>query len=309
MKTFKLCAVAALGLMAFGVGNMQAQVGRLPFQFGDVQSLNISLKGVMQATNYNNGTKDIAKIKTGKLDNKGLLGLIGQAYRGDANAFVKAGKTNYMLQIYLASTNGDFESDYWPVQVVQVVGTNKTVVLDTARANAFVPAGQSNAYANFYLEVDNGPLSGQAGEQSGSVTMTGAAYFGFYYYYYINPTEGVTVYNGPFNIYGHGTLKQKFSGNAKGDKYSFTIDNISGQNIPEEDNLEPIVETVLTGGSRRGNGKDNGQIEAPSAGSGFGAGFDELWIRSAGQGGSVGVIDTTLFPITFDTNAVPITSL
>ena len=266
MKTFKLCAMAALGLMAFGVGKMQAQISRLPFQFNDVQSLNISMTVVKQATNYasvtSKGTNNIAKTKTAKLDNKGLLRLLGQAFYNNTNYFATVGKTNYLVQIYLNSTNFyydyqgytnyAYESDYWPIQVVQVFGTNKTVVLDTLTADAFLPGGQANAYASFSIEVDNGPLSGQSGSSSGSGSMTGNALLEFYYEYDDNVN-----YNYAFNIYGFGTMNQSFSSSSKGDKYSFSIKNVSGENNPETNGFF-YVDGIITTGSLSGSGKDSG---------------------------------------------------
>ena len=263
MKTFKLCAMAALGLMVFGVGKMQAQISRLPFQFNDVQSLNISMTVVKQATNYasvtSKGTNNIAKTKTAKLDNKGLL---GQAFYNNTNYFATVGKTNYLVQIYLNSTNFyndyqnnpnyDFENDYWPIQVVQVFGANKTVVLDTLTADAFLPAGQSNAYASFSIEVDNGPLSGQSGSSSGSGSMTGNAYLEFDYGYDDNVN-----FNYAFNIYGFGTMNQSFSSSSKGDKNSFSIKNVSGENNPQTNGLY-YIDGIITTGSLSGSGKDSG---------------------------------------------------
>jgi hypothetical protein len=266
MKTFKLCALAALGLMAFGAGKMHAQISRLPFQFNDVQSLNISLTVVKQATNYasvtSKGTNNIAKTKTAKLDNKGLLSLLGLAYYNDTNYFATVGTTSYQTQIYLNSTNyyydyeGDtnyaYESDYWPVQVVQVVGTTKTVVLDTGTADAFLPTNQLNSYATFSVQVDNGPLSGKSGTNSTSASMTASAYLDFYYGYNDN-----TNYNYVFNIYGFGAMNQSFSSSSKGDKYSFSIKNISGENNPETNGFF-YVDGIITSGSASGSGKDSG---------------------------------------------------
>jgi hypothetical protein len=260
MKTFKLCAAAAAGLMAFGVGQIQAQIGRLPFEIGDVQSLNIALTEVIQVTNYNNGQENIAKTKTEKLDNKGLLRLMGLAYYGNTNYFAQAGKTNYQLQISLVYyDNGDvynaFEEDVWDVQVLRVVGTNKTVVLDTSTADAFVSPGQSNAIAAFDFNVANGPISGKTDTDSASGLMIGNVNFDFYYQYQFGGT-----YYLPFEIENsYGTMKQNFSGSSKGDKYSFTIDNISGIRETATANVN-YLDAIITGGTMSGNGKDSGSF-------------------------------------------------
>jgi len=252
MKTFKLCAAAA-GLMAFGVGKVQAQIGRLPFEIGDVQSLNIALTEVIQATNYNNGQGNIAKTKTVKLDNKGLLRLMGLAYYGNTNYFAQAGKTNYQLQISLVNTNfgSDFgyEVDQWWLQVLQVVGTNKMVV---SLPLPFVSPGQSNAVADFYFRVDNGPISGKGDANSGSGSMTGSVIIVFSYGYQFG---GNWYY--PFIGDYSGTMKQNFSGSSKGDKYSFTIDNISGEWEIYTNNVY-YLDAIITGGNMSGKGKDSG---------------------------------------------------
>lgn len=256
MKTSKLYAVAAVGLMALGVGKAQAQIDRLPFQVGDVQSLNVSLVGVMQVTNYNNGRSDIALIKGGRLNNNGLLELLGQAYYGDDNAFARSGRIYYQPQIYLQSTNyyqGSYESDWWTIQVVKVDGKNRTVVLDTHTANAFVPAGQSGAYADFSINVDNGPLHGRAGINGGAGLMMGEAWFDFYYEYY----DTNDVYNQPFDIYGSGAIRQNYAGNSRGNRYSFTIMRITGENEPKTNGVN-YIDAIIHGGSMTGNGSDNG---------------------------------------------------
>ena len=64
-------------------------------------------------------------------------------------------------------------------------------------------------------------------------------------------------FNYAFNIYGFGTMNQRFSSNSKGDKYSFSIKNVSGENNPQTNGLYHI-DGIITTGSLSGSGKDSG---------------------------------------------------
>ena len=257
MKTFKLSTLALLGLGALGLNTLQAQISGLPFELNDVQSFSIALTGVTQTTNYttatSTSTNDVAKTKSWKLNNAGFLGLLGQAYFGDNNHFAKLGKTNYQAQIYLVSTNyysDTYTSARWNLQVVQVAGTNKTIVLDTGTAAAFTPAGASGARAYFELHTDNGPISGKVTEgKSVSILQTDFAWFEFRYYYSTDPGT-----QQPFDIYGQGVMYQNYSGNSNGEKASFRINNISGENFVET-NGAITIDSILTSGSITGSGK------------------------------------------------------
>jgi len=249
MKKLKLCAVALLGVGAFGINTLQAQLTALPFQTNDVQSLNATLTGVFQATNYTktsaSSTNTIAKVKTGKVASKDLLGLIGLAYAGDKTAYTGKG---YNLQISLRNldTNDDYQE--WYVQVYN--GTN--LVLDTYTATPVVPANSSSADAYFDIWSDQGPINASVNEgKSGSATQTRSAGFEFYYEYYNTNSSSWTE---PVYIWGDGTLVQQFSGNDKGVKGSYSIKNISGEFDTYSNNVS-TVEAVITGGQFSGQGK------------------------------------------------------